>query len=484
MKYALRTAVVLVLALGAIALPSIAMAAPAATNDDFANATVINPASLPYSDEIDTSATTTEAGEPGGGCFFSGQTVWYSFTPSANGVFHVDTSASDYLTVANVYHGSSINSLSFDGCGYWYQGPNFRATANTTYYVQVGSYFSSGGTLRLTFSQVPPPPNDDFADATVVSPGSSDSQSGLAATLESGEPVASCTAFGAPNNSWWYSFTPASSGSYTITYSGGLPTVAVYTGSSLGSLSEQACRSLGGSSALTFAAAQGTTYYIQIGDYYAGTFGGVNFSLNVAPNPNVWFSWNPADPSSFDTVQFYDGSSDPGGNAFSSKVWDFGDGTVVTNPGQFPTHRYLADGDYEVKLTVTTTDGRTASLTQTIQIRTHDVSIAKFLVPQSASAGQTRTIAIGISNRRYAETVEVDLYKSTPQGFVLAGSLTQSVPVRPAGRTTDFKINYTFTNDDASLGKVTFKAVATIVGHRDALPSDNEAIALPTTVGR
>jgi hypothetical protein len=31
---------------------------------------------------------------------------------------------------------------------------------------------------------------------------------------------------------------------------------------------------------------------------------------------------------------------------------------------------------------------------------------------------------------------------------------------------------------------VTFKAVATIVGARDALPADNEAIAAPTRVSR
>jgi hypothetical protein len=32
------------------------------------------------------------------------------------------------------------------------------------------------------------------------------------------------------------------------------------------------------------------------------------------------------------------------------------------------------------------------------------------------------------------------------------------------------------------LGKVTFKAVATVVGGRDAQPSDNTAIAPPTSV--
>jgi hypothetical protein len=54
--------------------------------------------------------------------------------------------------------------------------------------------------------------------------------------------------------------------------------------------------------------------------------------------------------------------------------------------------------------------------------------------------------------------------------------------VRSGGRTTAFGFTYTFTSDDAALGKVTFKAVASIVGARDAQPSDNTAIALPTNV--
>jgi hypothetical protein len=64
------------------------------------------------------------------------------------------------------------------------------------------------------------------------------------------------------------------------------------------------------------------------------------------------------------------------------------------------------------------------------------------------------------------------------------GTLTQFVPLRPANRTTNFNFSYTFTGDDARIGKVTFKAVAYIEGARDALPADNEAVAKPTKVNR
>jgi hypothetical protein len=462
----------------AIVLPGAAVASPP-SNDDFANATIIDPSSLPFSEIVDTSEATAEAGEPQY-CYFLAQTDWYAITPSSDGVLQVDSSGSNfYDSEVNVYRqdGAGLGGLGFLGCGTFGNSVSFAVQAGKTYYVQGGKSFGGGGNLRVNVRLVPPPANDDFANATVV--GSlpySASVDTTGATIEAGEPT---PCYGALLGSVWYAFTPSVSGSYSATSSAYFNTqTSVYSGSGLNSLDPIGCRAYG--QPVTFHADAGTTYYIQLGG--GGGSGTVNFTLAVAPNPSANFYYYPGDPSTFDTVQFSDYSYDPGGNGFASEVWDFGDGGTASNPGCCPSHRYLADGDYKVKLTVTTTDGRSASLTQTIQVRTHDVAIAKLLVPQSATVGQTRSITIGISNRKYAETVQVDLYASSPQGFVRVGSLTQSVPVRAAGRTTDFKINYTFTSDDASLGKITFKAVATIIGHRDALPADNEVTSLPTKV--
>jgi hypothetical protein len=67
-------------------------------------------------------------------------------------------------------------------------------------------------------------------------------------------------------------------------------------------------------------------------------------------------------------------------------------------------------------------------------------------------------------------------------GFTQAGSLTQSVPARPAGQTTRFEINYTITSADQAIGKITFQANATITGYRDAFPTDNELLSPPVAV--
>jgi hypothetical protein len=247
-----------------------------------------------------------------------------------------------------------------------------------------------------------------------------------------------------------------------------------YQGNAIDALSQSACHY---GNPFTFHADAGQTLYIQVASG-GGTGQPMRFTLDVAPQPNASFYYYPGDPSVTDTMQFIDNSSDPAGAGISGESWDFGDGATAT--GCCPTHRFASDGDYAVRLAVRTPDGRTASTSQTIHVRTHDVAIAKLTVPQSASAGQTRSIDVGISDVRYPDTVQVQLFRND----VVVGTLTQQVPVRTGGRTTSFGFTYTFTSDDAALGKVTFKAVATLVNARDAYPSDNTAIALPTKVSR
>jgi hypothetical protein len=82
-----------------------------------------------------------------------------------------------------------------------------------------------------------------------------------------------------------------------------------------------------------------------------------------------------------------------------------------------------------------------------------------------------------MSGRRWAN-------RGRSASFTSAGTLTQAVPARGGNRTTDYAFAYTFSADDATLGKVAFQTVATIMDARDALPGDNTAIALPTKVNR
>src|SRR5205814_1649968 len=325
--------------------------------------------------------------------------------------------------------------------------------------------------------------NDDFGNATGISTLPFSDVANLAiASAETGEQTPSCAIFYPPvSRTVWYSFTPAVTGSVSarIVNASISSVVAAYTGSSVSGVNEIGCNVFGGN--VTFRAQAGTTYHFLVGGLF-GQGGSVERSEERRVGKECRCGGSPFDPSIFDQVQFQDFSFDPGFVGFEPPQWSFGDGTSGT--GFNAPHRYAADGDYTVQLTVTTLDGRTASTSQSVHVRTHDVAVTRFATPNAASSGQTRRIVVSINSKRYAETVDVQLFRSVPGGFQQFGSLTQFVPMNPKNGTTEFAFSYTFTGDDAQIGKVTFRAVAVVAGVRDALPADNEVIASPTKVSR
>ncbi len=482
----LFTAVTNVLILLAFALPATSLAAPP-TNDDFDSATVIP--GLPFTGNLETTEATWATDDPMD-CTSNGS-VWYAFTPATDMRIEANTFGSDYDTVLSVYTGSRGSLTLVPGaCNDDYDGlqsrVQFDAIGGTTYHFLIGFCCGHGenGGGNLVFSvqevEVPPPPaNDNFSDAiSIYTLPFSDMVDTSGASMEVGEPSSSCVSLDDLTSTVWYTFTPAESVSVSANASAPFGTmVAVYTGSSLADLTEIGCRAWGG--LMTFRADAGNSYYIQAGSLY-GERGSLWFNLDFAPPPEANFYFYPYDPSTFDTVWFYDGSWDPAEVGIDSQMWDIGDGATAF--GCCPSHRYASDGDYTVQLAIVTFDGRTASTSQTVQVRTHDVAITRVNAPRSAKSGQTRQITVEINNKRYPEMVEVQLYKSVPGGFEFVGGLIQQVPVRSSNRTTPFKFSYTFTSDDANIGKVTFKAIAILLNVRDALPADNEAIAPPTRV--
>ncbi|MEU5567800.1 PKD domain-containing protein [Micromonospora musae] len=318
------------------------------------------------------------------------------------------------------------------------------------------------------------PGNDDFAGALPVDAlPYSNVQDLSTATAQDGEPT-SCFSSA---RTVWYSYTPETTRILTAETGPGYPGIAIYTGSSLGSLSEVSCRPLYGYAPVTFEAQAGTTYLFRIGADFAEQ---VTFQLDVAPPPAVDFYAAGVDHNSFDTITFWPSVHDPAGPGIARYTWDFGDGT--TSDTLYTNHRFTADGDYTVTLTVWTVDGRSNSVSHAITIRTHDVSIVRLSVPSTARVGQTVGITVNVQNHRYDENVQVRLYRSSPNGYAYVGDVTKPVPVKAVGRTTAFPFTYTVTADDRTAGKVTFQAVAQLVQNRDALPADNELLSTPVRV--
>lgn len=145
-----------------------------------------------------------------------------------------------------------------------------------------------------------PPANDSFSAAETVS-GSSGAVSGVSwnATKESGEPDHAGSSGGA---SVWWKWTPSMSGAAVITTHGsGFDTLlAVYTGSSVGSLAQVTANdndgSSGGTSGARFTALAGTVYRIAV-DGAGGAEGTIALDWNLVPQADLSLTLN-GSPSS------------------------------------------------------------------------------------------------------------------------------------------------------------------------------------------
>jgi hypothetical protein len=188
---------------------------------------------------------TRQVGEPlatGG----RGATVWYAWQAPASGPVRFDTAGSDLDTVIAVYTGAAVDSLSLvaaddDSAGGGASRLFFEAFQGELYYVAVDSKEGTAGRFALNFVQqlTPPPANDDFAQAEVVTGMQGEIQgSNVSATKEQGEPLHF------PASDWggasvWYRWSAPADGTLVLRIDDGFALnalVAVYSGASLGTL--------------------------------------------------------------------------------------------------------------------------------------------------------------------------------------------------------------------------------------------------------
>ncbi|MEU8299008.1 PKD domain-containing protein [Micromonospora sp. NPDC048909] len=452
-----------------------AHAAP--VNDDYSAAIAVE--TLSFTTTIDTRGATADPTDPTG-CH-NNASVWFSFTPARDGRIRAHTIGNDYEAALSAWTGEQ-GALTQVACHYdnggQYGQVSFAVTAGTTYHFMVGACCgdggTGGGTLRFSLDQFEAPANDDFADAIPVGAlPYSNSQDYRGATGETGEPRPCAPA----SHTGWYSYTPTTTRSVTARTNPGHAGVTAYTGSALNQLSLVACSPLYSYQPLTFVAQAGRTYLFQVGSDGSAEHA---FQLDVAPQPTAEFYHYPSEPSSYDQISFSSSAWDSAGLGISSYAWDFGDGTTSTEAN--PVHRLGTDGDHTVRLTAETPDGRSASVSHVVQVRTHDVAIVRMTVPRTARAGQTIAVDVHIRNTRYPETVQVELFRGTPTGYTPVDSASQPVPVKAGGKTTRFSFAYIVTSEDLATGKLTLRATADPSPSRDALPADNELLSTPIRI--
>ena len=211
---------------------------------------------------------------------------------------------------------------------------------------------------------------------------------------------------------------------------GGTPFLVVYRADGVGfaGLTRIASDHWSSAAVQTLHVQAGTTYYIQGGDRYAvwgftSTFG-LNMSV-VLPPPNDNFA---------DAIEF---SSVP-----------FSDSRDLTAAGVEPSEPTACGASFA------------------------ESAWYAFTPATSGAYG-----AFGVSN--------VNVYTGTSLSNLTNVACADWPGLYFHGKkTVDLSFNYVFTSDDATLGKLPFKAVATIQGARDAVNSDNTQTSPPTRGSR
>jgi len=259
-------------------------------NDNLANAVELTGASVTAGGT--NLAASKEPGEPTHAAS-GGVSVWWTWTAPSTGGVTMSTAGSTFNTTLAAYTGDTVSGLvavaSNNDAGTGTQSViRFRAIAGATYRIAVDGLYGAEGSIALSLDLQPPPPNDDFATATVLAGTPNDTATGtnVGAGVEAGEP--SHYSYEAARASVWYAWTAPSDGSLTLRADGGFSrALAVYTGTQVSSLTRvpnQAQNYSGGPEQIRVRVQAGVTYAIVL-DGRAASAGTFNLTLTLIGRP-------------------------------------------------------------------------------------------------------------------------------------------------------------------------------------------------------
>jgi hypothetical protein len=246
---------------GAAAAAALLAAAPGAfaapRNDDFGDAVRLR---VGHDVRGNINGASKQRGEPRHAGSLATHSVWYRFRSRRKVSIVLGTCSTSFDSVVAVYSGRRLRGLrevdnNNDGCGFGGGSRvSFTARRGKTYYIAVVG-FTGSGRFKLTVDRIFPPPNDDFADAVRVAPGTGITASTRSATRELHEPRHDA---GAPHTVWFKTSVSGPSVLHLNACNGSSPSLTVYTGSSVSGLTRVA----GAGCSTTFSATPGVTYRI------------------------------------------------------------------------------------------------------------------------------------------------------------------------------------------------------------------------------
>jgi len=143
------------------------------SNDECTAATVIT--TTPFTDSLDTTNATTGAEDVSFcACNPNSNSVWYSFTPSADGCVAVNTFGSNYDTVLDAFSGS-CNNMTFIGCNDDFIGLQsfitfIQVTAGVNYLIEATGFCAVGGGSLVFNFDFGTNSDDDDGDGVIDPP--------------------------------------------------------------------------------------------------------------------------------------------------------------------------------------------------------------------------------------------------------------------------------------------------------------------------
>jgi hypothetical protein len=235
------------------------------SNDECAGAlTLALGANGPYTSALSTTGTPQA-------CGFGSNDVWFRFTPASTADYNIETCASNFDTVIELFSGScaSLTSIACndDDCGLQSR-VTATLTRNQTYYLLVGGFGGQTGTVNIAVSGGIGYANDECAGALPLGVGINASFTTVGATTSTVPGPFGC---GSGGSDAWHSFTAPCNGDWVLdTCGSGFDTVLqLYTGS-CGALTSVACNddacSLQ-SRVLLAGMTTGQTVYLRVGGF-------------------------------------------------------------------------------------------------------------------------------------------------------------------------------------------------------------------------
>ncbi|ATU08350.1 LamG-like jellyroll fold domain-containing protein [Methanohalophilus portucalensis] len=155
--------------------------------------------------------------------------------------------------------------------------------------------------------------------------------------------------------------------------------------------------------------------YGSIGD--SGADDGGSGNGGDGDNPSADFAYSPPNPTTYETVDFTDQSSDPDGNIVGWS-WDFGDGNTSTD--QNPSHQYSSEGTYTVTLTVTDDDGEVSTTSKTVEVIGPLVYLNDAIALDIDNDGTPSGVQFNVSNYG-GEDLTVVFINVTPENATVGG---------------------------------------------------------------